>query len=80
MIKEIIEGLLDVKTKWHPPEGTFTKSAEEIAKIVCKGHNGNLKKSVSCVNFYYNRCSEKCKDEESKRKRVINILHKICKK
>ena len=76
MLKEIIENLSDVKTKWHPPEGTFTKEPEEIAKIVCKGHNGNLQKAVASVNFYYNRCGENC---ENKSDEIIKILHRICK-
>jgi len=83
MLKEIIEKdlgwLKKVKTKWSPPKGTFSddKSPEETAKIVCKGHNGNLKSAVASVNFYYNRAG---KSNDKKRTKIIDILQKICKK
>ena len=66
-----------VKTKWTPPEGTFSKDtpAEKTADIVCKGHK-NLKSAVSSVNFYFNRLGDS--SQEQRRDKIINILHKIC--
>ena len=72
----------DVKTKWTPPEGTFAKEtpSEKTAEIVCKGHKGDLKKAVDSVNFFFNRCGEKCAGwGEKKRKEIIDILNKKCK-
>ena len=88
MIREIIEKILEdkwtqkVKTKWHPPKGTFAKETkpEETAKIVCNGHKGDLKSAVAAVNFFFNRCGDKCSGwGEKRRKEIIDILHKICK-
>jgi len=89
MIKRIIENLLednwtkDVETKWTPPEGTFEKEtpAKKTAEIVCKGHKGDLKKAVDSVNFYFNRCGDKCSDwGEERRKEIIELLNKMCEK
>jgi len=70
-----------VKVKWHPPEGTFAKDAdpEKSAKVICKGHKGDYKSSVASVDFFFNRCGEKCKDwGEKKRKQILDKLNKIC--
>ena len=86
MIREIIESVIEdkwtdkVKTKHHI-EGVWGEDvpAEKTAKEVCKVE-GDLKSAVSAVNFYFNRCGEKCKDwGDKKRKEIIDILHKICK-
>ena len=72
----------NVDTNWNPPKDTFAKeiSAKVSAEVVCKGHKGNLKKSIDSVNFFFNRCGEKCKNwGEQRRKEIIDILHKICK-
>ena len=90
MLKEIIETIIQekekwinkVKPKWHPPKGTFAHDADptESAKIVCKGHKGDLKSAVASVNFFFNRCGKKCEGwGEKKRKQIIDALHKICK-
>jgi len=88
MIREIIESVLteedwvkNVKTKWTPPAGTFAKEtpAEKTAEIVCKGHKGDLKAAVASVNFFFNRCGDKCAGwGDKKREQIIDILHKIC--
>lgn len=44
----------DVDTKKTPPEGTFTKSAEDIAAWLKKSHK-TLKGAVAALNFYRNR-------------------------
>jgi hypothetical protein len=62
----------DVKTKWTPPEGFFTKSAKEIASGL-KAASDSLKQAVSRANFYYNRSGE----EEGKRKAVVSALHSL---
>jgi len=69
-----------VKPKWHPPEGTFAKDADpkKSAEIICKGHKGDLKKSVASVNFYFNR-KKKESGDEARRKAFIDALHKVCK-
>jgi len=90
MLKEIIKNILEnnkwidnVKPKWNPPEGTFAEDSDpqKSAKIICDGHKGDLKSSVASVNFFFNRCYDKCKNwREQKRKQIIDILHNICKK
>jgi len=44
----------DVKTKWHPKEGIFTKGATEIARYLAK-NSSSLKKAMARLNFYINR-------------------------
>lgn len=67
----------DVKTKWHPPEGLFTKSADEIANVL-KKESPNLKVAMSRLNFYINRAG---KNLDPKRKAELekakNILRKL---
>jgi hypothetical protein len=63
----------EVKTKWEPPEGLFTKSADEIASTL-KSASDDLRQAVSRANFYYNRAGDN--ESESKRKSVISALHK----
>jgi hypothetical protein len=43
-----------VQTKWHPPEGTFTKSAEEIADVLANASD-DLGQAMSRLDFYINR-------------------------
>ena len=47
--------LSDVKAKFKPKEGIFTKSGEEIARYLLK--NGK-KKAMSRLNFYMNRAGK----------------------
>ena len=79
MLKEIIENIPNIKPKWEPPKGTFSKNANpsEVAKIVCKGHKSNLQKSVDCVNYFFNRCGKNC-DGWNLKDKIIKELHKIC--
>jgi len=46
-----------VDTKWSPPEGTFTKGATHIAKILT-GASSDLKQAMSRLMFYINRAGE----------------------
>lgn len=45
----------DVKTKWHPPEGTFEKSGKGIAKTLLAG---GKKKALKRLAFYRNRAGD----------------------
>ena len=56
----------DVKTKWEPPEGLFTKSAEEIATVL-KKESKDLKQAMSRLNFYINRAGDKLSADDKKR-------------
>ncbi len=67
----------DVKTHWSPPEGLFTKSAEEIAKTL-HGQSKDLKQAMSRVTFYENRGGSNLSDSErSKLETVKNKLHEM---
>jgi len=72
-----------VKTKWHPPEGLFTKDPETIAKTIAKASK-DLKQAVARVNFFYNRygCSGERRNDPicKKREKVLKLLHKYFKK
>ena len=57
-----------VKPKWEPPEGLFTKSAEEIADVLFSDSE-DLQQAMSRINFYVNRAG---KNLDSERKRVLN--------
>lgn len=61
----------DVKTKHHPPEGTFTGSAESIARKVMKDANGDLGKAIRRITFYVNRAGENCSPEARGAKRIL---------
>lgn len=55
-----------VKTKWEPPEGFFTKSAEKIASGLKAAHK-DLKSAMSSLNFYINRGGKNLSAEDKKR-------------
>jgi len=63
--------LSDVKAKWHPKEGIFTKSGDEIARYLLK--NGK-KKAMARLTFYMNRAGEKLSNraELEKAKAIIS--------
>ena len=68
-----------VKTKWHPPEGTFTKSASEIASVLKSGSD-SLKQAVSRLNFYINRAGGNLSSERMKElEKVKDLLRKAFK-
>ncbi len=68
----------DVKTKWHPPEGFFTKSADSIAKGL-KRESSGLQQAMSRLNFYINRAGSTLSSEDKSRlehaKDVLNDLY-----
>ena len=66
----------DVKTKWSPPEGTFTKSAAEIESVL-KNAPGGLDKAVERLSYYINRAG---KNLSVAAKRKLNGLKRKIKK
>lgn len=65
-----------VDADFHPKEGIFTKSAEEIVNYLVKKHK-NLKKVMSEVNFYVNRAGKNLSsDDRSKFDRVKELVQK----
>lgn len=66
--KEMWSGKVD--TKWSPPEGTFTKGASHIAKVLI-GASKDLKQAMSRLMFYINRAGE---DPDSKKWNQIKEL------
>jgi hypothetical protein len=67
----------NIDTKYSPPEGTFKKSAEEIAKII-KKDAVDYKQAISRINFYYSR-SEGFEDNV-KKNAVLKALETLYKK
>lgn len=63
--------LSDVKAKWHPKEGIFTRSGEEIARYLLKNGKG---KAMSRLTFYMNRAGDKLSNraELEKAKAIIS--------
>lgn len=52
--KKMKRWLQQVRPKWHPPEGLFTRDAEEIAATLANSSD-SYKQAVARANFYYNR-------------------------
>lgn len=67
-IKELSEAQwsADVKEKWHPPEGFFTKSAIAIA-VGLKNSSKDLKQAMSRLNFYINRAGSNLSNTDQTR-------------
>ena len=67
-----------VVTKWHPPEGFFTKSASEIASGL-KSSSDSLGQAMSRLDFYINRAGDnlsgKQKVELEKAKTILHSLY-----
>lgn len=65
----------DVKTKWHPGEGIFSKSGEEIAKEAKSGHGGDIGSSIKSLQFHINRAGKNMpKDQKAN---VEAAIHKL---
>lgn len=64
-VQKLLEALwsADVDTKWKSPEGLFTKSADEIAKVLHSQSN-DLKQAMSRLQFYMNRAGKNLSKEE----------------
>lgn len=66
-----------VKESWHPPEGLFTKSEDEIAKVL-HSQSDSLKQASSRLMFFINRAGKNLSDKEKKRLHgVTKILHTL---
>jgi len=68
-INKIIEEAMwsgKVKARWHPPDGFFTKSAEEIAGGL-KSNSKSLGQAMSRINFYVNRAGDNLSSEDKGR-------------
>lgn len=73
----------EVETSWTPPEGLFTRSAEEIAKVL-HDESDDYAQAVRRLLFYYNRsgfCEEggpRYDPEEcAKKERVHKLLKEL---
>jgi hypothetical protein len=64
----------DVKSKWTPPEGFFTRSAEKIASGL-KRSSENLKQAMARLNFYRNRSGKNLSAED--KARLKNAAEKL---
>ena len=64
--------------KWHAPEGTFSKSAQEIAKIISQNKKASYQTAMSRLNFYLNRGGENIPAEtRAKVNHAKDILRKM---
>lgn len=71
------QNLSDVKTKWHPPEGFFEKSAKLIAKGL-KDNSKDLKQAMARLNFYRNRAGKNLSEKDQARlKHAAEFLHSL---
>ncbi|QRE00325.1 hypothetical protein [Burkholderia phage BCSR5] len=59
-----------VKTKWEPPEGLFTESAEKIAQGLKRGHT-DLQGAMGSLNYYINRAGKNLSDADKKRLEAV---------
>lgn len=70
----------DVQAKWTPPEGFFTKSANEIARGL-KKYSKSYAQASHRLNFFINRAGKKLSGEDKVRlqnaKIVLKNLYKI---
>ena len=65
----------DVETKWHPPEGFFARSAEDIAAGLREDSDG-LAQAMDRLDFYINRGGVNLSPEDRHRlEGVKSILH-----
>ena len=68
----------DVETKWHPPEGFFEQSAEDIAKGL-KAASDSLAQAMDRLNFYINRAGDKLSEAHKatleKAKKILDELY-----
>lgn len=84
IINETIEAIdekiwvQNVKTKWSPPPGLFTKDAKTIATVL-KKESKNLKQAMARLNFYINRAGKKLskerREELEKAKKILKQLY-----
>ena len=76
---DLFESLSDVETHWHPEEGFFTKSSEEIA-VGLKNNSKDLKQAMARFTFYINRAgSNLSADDKSRLEQAKVKLSKLYK-
>ena len=73
LIEDLWSG--DVKAEWKPPDGLFTKSADEIASIIQR-NSKDLKQAMARLNFYRNRSGSNLTPD---RKRALELAAEILK-
>ena len=67
----------EVTTSWHPPEGFFTKSANEIASGL-KSNSKDLAQAMSRLSFFINRAGKNLSGEDQSRlEKAKDILDKL---
>jgi len=63
-----------VKPKYHPPEGTFKKSAEEIASVIMQGAK-DYAQAILRLNYFLNRGGRNIKqDVRDNVKKAMEII------
>ena len=66
--------LSDIKAKWHPEEGLFTrKDPNYIANYLIK-NSKDLKQAMNRLTFYMNRAGENLENSQTLEK-VKKIIH-----
>lgn len=68
------EQLSDIKTKWHPEEGLFTKSAEYIVSYLRK-HSKDDTQAMRRLIFYINRAGDDVSNK-TQLKKAVKLLKK----
>ena len=63
----------EVKTKWHPPEGFFELSPEEIAQGL-KEASDSLAQAMDRLDFYINRAGVNLAPEDKERLEKVKPL------
>ena len=67
-----------VETKWHPKEGFFEQSAQQVAEGL-KNASDSLEQAMDRLNFYINRAGTNLKPERKaeleKAKKILDELY-----
>lgn len=64
--------------KFHPPEGTFSKNPQEIARIISQNKRASYQTAMSRLNFFLNRGGENISpDMRARVNKAKDILRKM---
>lgn len=63
----------DVKIKYHPPSGTFTKDAKEIVSTLMLDAKDNAGTALHRLMFYINRAGSKLENSEQIQKAKMKL-------
>lgn len=66
-----------VKTRYHPPEGTFTQSAPDVVKELMKGAGGDAHLALERLMFYMNRAGKNLTNRQALETAKMNLEQKI---